>query len=162
MTDALTFIDQALLDAAVAEARKAPRGRRNLNFHPHNDYPAHRLLNAIEPGSYVRPHCHAEASKDETIVCLRGCLGVVVFAADGSVTAARALSPAGPCQGVDIPHGVLHTVLALASGTVFLEAKAGPWLPLTANEAPDWAPVEGSDAAAAYLQALRAQHFPGV
>jgi hypothetical protein len=32
------------------------RQRRNFNFHPADDYPSNRLLNAIEPDSCVPPH----------------------------------------------------------------------------------------------------------
>jgi hypothetical protein len=52
---------------------------------------------------------------------------------------------------VDIPHGTWHTVLALEPNTVFLEAKAGPYLPLTEEEKSSWAPGEGSAGGAAYL-----------
>jgi hypothetical protein len=55
---------------------------------------------------------------------------------------------------VDIPHATWHTVFALETGTVFLEAKAGPYLPLTADEKATWAPAEGDPAAPAFLARL--------
>ena len=151
----ITVIDQALLAEVSAEAKQAPRRRRNRNFHPADDYPGHRLLNAIEPDSYVMPHRHLDPAKDESIVCLRGRLGVVVFAPSGQVDRNIALSPAGENVGVDIPHGVYHSVLALESGTVFFEAKAGPYVPLAAEEKAAWAPAEGEAGVAAYLEGLR-------
>jgi hypothetical protein len=42
-------------------------------------------------------------------------------------------------------------VFALEPGTVFLEAKAGPYLPLSADEKAPWAPVEGDGKAPALL-----------
>jgi cupin fold WbuC family metalloprotein len=65
------------------------------------------------------------------------------------------LAPMGPICGVDIPHGVYHTVLALDPGTVMLEAKGGPYLPLTEAERAPWAPAEGAPQAAAYALSLR-------
>jgi len=150
-------IDNALLDELSAEAQAAERRRRNRNFHPHDDYPANRLLNAIEPGSYVMPHRHAEPTKDETIIVLRGCLGMVVFDDAGEVVQASRLGPAESALGVDIAHGTWHSVFALVSGTVFFEAKAGPYRPLTEAEKAPWAPVEGSVQAASYLAQLMEQ-----
>lgn len=150
----ITVIDRALLDEVSAAARQAPRRRRNRNFHPADDYPGHRLLNAIEPGSYVMPHRHLDPAKDESIVCLRGRLGIVAFRADGTVDRAVALEPGGAAVGVDIPHGVYHCVLALAAGTVMFEAKAGPYVPLNADEKAPWAPAEGEVGAADYLAGL--------
>lgn len=151
----ITVIDQALLAEVSAEAQQAPRRRRNRNFHPADDYPGHRLLNAIEPDSYVMPHRHLDPTKDESIVCLRGRLGIVVFGPSGAVDRSYALTPAGNCVGVDIPHGVYHSVLALERGTVFFEAKAGPYVPLAADERAPWAPAEGEPGVAVYLVTLR-------
>lgn len=151
----ITVIDQVLLAEVSAEAKQAPRRRRNRNFHPADDYPGHRLLNAIEPDSYVMPHRHLDPTKDESIVCLRGRLGIVVFGPSGEVDRNIALSPAGENVGVDIPHGAYHSVLALESGTVFFEAKAGPYVPLAGDEKAPWAPVEGDARVADYLAQLR-------
>ncbi len=151
----ITVIDQTLLAEVSAEAKQAPRRRRNRNFHPADDYPGHRLLNAIEPDSYVMPHRHLDPAKDESIVCLRGRLGIVVFGPSGQVDRNILLAPAGANVGVDIPHGVYHTVLALESGTVFFEAKAGPYVPLAGDEKASWAPVEGDAGVADYLAQLR-------
>ena len=144
----IAFIDRKLLTEVSTAAKISPRLRQNYNFHPHAAYPAHRLLNAIEPGSYVIPHQHGDPNKDETMVCLAGRLGVLIFAADGRVQQTVELRAGGDTLGVDIPHGVLHSVLALESGTVFLEAKAGPYFPLGADEVAPWAPAEGSAEAA--------------
>jgi cupin fold WbuC family metalloprotein len=148
------IINHALLDQAVAAAQDSPRGRRNLNFHPADDYPAHRLLNAVEPGSYVAPHRHLDPSKDETMLCLRGRLGVVLFNDDGSIRQRLILSPTGPDLGVDIPHGTYHTILALEPGTVFFEAKAGPYTPLTPEEKAPWAPAENGEGAEGFYRKL--------
>ena len=53
-----TLIDVELLDTVSAAAQTSPRGRKNHNFHTADAAQCHRLLNAIEPGSYVAPHRH--------------------------------------------------------------------------------------------------------
>jgi cupin fold WbuC family metalloprotein len=154
-----TVIDRQMIETLVEDARKAPRRRLNRNFHPGDDYPAHRLLIAIEPDSYVTPHRHLSPNKDETLVVVRGSLGVLIFDDQGSVERSAYLSAGGDAIGVDIPHGVFHSIIALASGTVFFEAKAGPFVPVASEERADWAPAEGSADAVAYLVRMRA-HFP--
>ena len=50
--------------------------------------------------------------------------------------------------------------MSLESGSVFLEAKAGPYSPLTLEERAPWAPAEDSEKASAYLADLRALFAP--
>lgn len=151
----ITLIDDALLDAVSAEAKASPRRRKNRNFHGADDEPAHRLLNAIEPGSYIAPHRHLDAFKDETMIVLRGRLGLVEFNDAGEVLRTAVLGAGGAAAlGVDIPRGTWHTVFALEAGTVFLEAKAGPYRALTADERASWAPAENAAEAGGYLQRL--------
>ncbi len=149
-------IDAALLDELSREAAASPRLRKNRNFHPGDDYPAQRLLNAVEPGSYVAPHRHLDPAKDETMVALRGRLGVLLFDDDGGIVGQLVMEPGGAVCGVDIPHGTWHTLVALAPGSVFVEAKAGPYRPLAEAERAPWAPAEGTPQAAARLAAYRA------
>ena len=151
------LIDDALLTQVSAEAASSPRGRKNFNFHGDNADPAHRLLNAIEPGSYIVPHRHLDAAKDETILALRGVLGLVIFDDDGTVVQATRLSATGAVCGVDIPHGVYHAVFACAPGTVMFESKSGPFMPLAPEERAPWAPAEGGEGTAEYLRALMAR-----
>jgi len=150
------LITQAALSALSLEAAASPRRRKNRNFHLSNDAPAHRLLNALEPDSYVRPHCHRDASKDETIVAVKGRFGIVLFDAAGKVAEQVIIAPAGDCVGIDIVHGTFHSVVALEPGSVFFEAKAGPYVAIAPEELAPWAPAEGEAAALAYLARLQA------
>ena len=86
------LIDQALLDSVSLEAGRNPRQRKNRNFHADDTAPAHRLLNAIEPGSYLMPHRHLDANKDETMIVLRGRMGVIFFDdLEENIAAARSI-----------------------------------------------------------------------
>jgi len=151
----LQRIGQDALDGLAAEARLAPRRRKNLNLHRSEAEPCNRLLNALEPDTYVPPHCHAAADKDETMVIIRGRLGVVAFDAAGAVTGTALLEPGGAVAAVTIPHGVFHALVALAPGTVVFEAKAGPYRPLQPEERAGWAPAEGAPGAPAYRERLQ-------
>lgn len=148
------LIDRALLDELTKEAKNSTRLRKNRNFHRADDYPAHRLLNAAEPGTYIAPHRHLAPSKDESLVILRGRMGFVLFNDDGAIASTALLSSGGDCYGVDIPHGTWHTFVALETGTVIFEAKAGPYLPLATAERAPWAPSESDAQAGEYLARL--------
>jgi cupin fold WbuC family metalloprotein len=148
----IRYIDAALLDAVSAEAKASPRRRKNRNFHTSDADTGHRLLNAIEPGSYIMPHRHLDPNKSETMVVLRGILGLIIFNDAGEILETAKLGGTGAALGIDIPYGVWHTVFALAPDTVFLEAKAGPYQPLTPAEKAPWAPAEGTAKAAECLE----------
>jgi len=148
------FVDRALLESLSAEARVAPRLRRNRNFHADLAEPSQRLLNAIEPGSYIVPHRHRDPARNETIFAVAGRLGLVVFDDEGSVVATRVLEPGGDAIGVDLPAGTWHSLVALAPGTVMFEAKAGPYAPVPPGDLASWAPREGESGAREYVARL--------
>jgi cupin fold WbuC family metalloprotein len=150
-----TLIDDALIDAVCAAAAASPRRRKNHNFHRDNAQPGHRLLNALQSDSYIPPHRHLDPNKDETMVVVRGLMGLLEFDDAGHVVRAVKVGAGGTALGVDIPFGTWHTVMALKDDTVFLEAKAGPYEVLTSAERAAWAPAEGDADAVAYFKQLK-------
>lgn len=123
------IINQFILDNLTAQAKASPRLRMNLDLRNSPDDQSQRMLNAIEPGSPMPIHRHRHSS--ETVVCLRGRL-VEEFYDDLEriCTDAIELTPNGPNFVLNIPAGQWHTVRALESGTVILECKDGPYVPL--------------------------------
>ena len=116
------------------------------------------MLNALEPETYVPPHRHLDPAKGESIIILRGSVGVLFFAANGEVTDKLKLQPQGEHIGVDIPAGTFHSLVSLEPGSVFFEAKAGPYVPITADELASWAPPEGNAEVSCYLAWMKS-HF---
>lgn len=152
----MKVVTSELLQQVADEARLSPRLRKNHNIHPADESRCHRLLNAIEPASYIRPHRHLDPEKDEAFIIMSGRLGIIIFGDDGNVAGTVELSQGKGNLAADIPHGVYHTAVSLEPGTVFYEAKAGPYLPLTEAEKAVWAPEDhDAVAAAAYLEELR-------
>ncbi|MBI1919922.1 MAG: WbuC family cupin fold metalloprotein [Geobacter sp.] len=156
----MQIIDRKLLDEVSAEAVASPRRRKNRNLHPTDEFPCHRLFNAMEPGSYIRPHRHLDPAKDESMVMVRGRMGVLSFDEIGTIVAARVIGAGDDSFAVDIPHGEFHTVVSLEPGTVFFETKAGPYLPLTDAEKASWAPEENSPETSGYLSRLQERFRP--
>ena len=139
----MKIVTTDLMAQLSAEARQNKRLRKNYNIHVSDESRCHRLLNAIEPESYIRPHCHLDPEKDETFILMSGRLGIVVFADDGEIVETVLLSHASGKLAADIPHGVFHTAVSLESGTLFFEAKAGPYRQLSEAEIGTWSPSEG-------------------
>lgn len=150
------YVDGQGLDDLVQRAQAAPRQRLNWNFHPGPEHPCHRLAIALEPGSYIPPHCHLDTEKDETLLVLRGRIGLVIFTAEGAVHSTRVLSAGGDCLGVTLAPGTVHSLVALETGSVFFEAKAGPYAAPMGAECPPWAPREGSPEAGILLEKMHA------
>lgn len=151
----LVLFGRETLDALSAEAAASARRRKNMNFHTRLDDPAQRLLNAVEPDSYIRPHRHRQAGRDETFVVLRGALGLVLFDDAGAVVRTVRMQAGGIHAGAHVPPDTFHTLVALEPGSVFFEAKAGPYAALTDKDFGPWAPREGEAGVAAYLERLR-------
>jgi len=149
-----THVDPRLLDALIAEARANPRRRMNHNLHAMED-PIHRLLNAMEPDSYVAPHRHLAAPRTETLACIRGRGAIVLFGDDGATAESFLLSPSGPELIVEVPAGRWHSLVAIESGTVFFEVKAGPYAPPVPADVANFAPAAGSPQAAGYVELMR-------
>jgi cupin fold WbuC family metalloprotein len=149
------FISQQILDQLLLQAKQAPRLRKNYNFHTSDVDICHRLLNALEPDSYIQPHRHSDINKDETLAVIRGKMGLIIFDNDGTIEEKVLLEPSGNVMMVNIPHGMFHTLISLDGPSVFFESKAGPFIPLTHDEKAHWAPKEGDEASTEYLGSLK-------
>ncbi len=149
------FIDQKKLEDISLQAKQSPRLRKNYNFHHADHEICHRLLNAMEPDSYIQPHRHLDINKDETLIVVRGSMAIIIFNDAGKIEEKSILEPDGDVLMANIPHGAYHTWLSLKERSVFFEAKGGPFLPLTNDEKAPWAPEEGHESAKAYLASLK-------
>jgi len=147
-------IDHLLLDQVAAEACVAPRRRKNYNFHREYSDTLQRLLNAMEPLSYIQPHKHENPDKREIFFALRGRFIVVEFDTEGNISDHILLDPATGNHGAEIAEKTFHTIIALDPGTVAYEFKDGPYSPFDDKNFAPWAPREGEPEAAPYLEKL--------
>jgi len=152
-----TITAQDLTTLSV-QAQASERQRLNRNLHPELADPIQRLFNALEPGTYARPHRH-DADRWECFVHLRGHLAVLVFDDAGQVLARSELT-AGQAVVAEIPGGAWHSVVALEPGTLLFEIKPGPYSMLSDKNFAAWAPPERHPAAVA-LEAWMRQAQPG-
>ena len=140
-----------LIATAVEASRLSPRRRIILPFHRRPDENLHRMLNAIQPGSYIRPHRHLFPPKPESIVLLRGSIHFVIFGDAGQVQSHFILSAGSANFGVDIQPGIYHTFFALEPDTVLFEVKPGPYDEKTDKDFAPWSPAEDDAEASTFL-----------
>jgi cupin fold WbuC family metalloprotein len=145
-------ITTSLLDDVSAKAKLSKRLRMNFNFHPELSDPVQRLLNAMEPWTYVRPHRHP--GKEESFVILRGTILAVTFYEDGSIWDHALLNAENGIFGVEFEEGSYHMLTSLEPGSVVYEIKEGPFIPHSEDTSAPWAPPEGSAEAAVFLQSV--------
>jgi cupin fold WbuC family metalloprotein len=154
---ALVRIDRALVCATAAAARGNARRRVIQPFHRGEGEPLHRMLNAIQPGSYVRPHRHLDPPKAEAWVMLAGAAAFFVFEDDGRIRDCVRAAPGGEVIGIDLQPGLYHSFAALEPDTVVYEVKTGPYRAATDKSFAPWAPAADTPEAAAYLASLLAK-----
>lgn len=149
-------IDQGAIGKARELAGVSPRHRAIVRYHDHAE-PVQRMLNAVEPASYVRPHRHADPAKLEVFLALQGRALVLTFDDAGTVTSFQEIAAAGPCWGVEIPAGTWHSLVSLEPGTTLYELIEGAFEPASHKDYAPWAPAEGSEEGARFLAALRSR-----
>jgi len=150
-------INNTLFDSLTAEAKKTERQRKNYNFHENLGDPVQRLLNALEPDTYVRPHRHLNPDKVEIFFVLKGRMVLIEFDEDGLVTDHMILDPLlGQC-GCEIKAGVWHSLISLESGSIAYEVKEGPFTPISDENFAPWSPESKQEEIDIYLKHLKKQ-----
>ena len=117
-----------LFDKLTSQAQASPRLRYGLDMRTTPEDQSQRLLNALEPGTVMPIHRHQDTT--ETAVILRGRLKWLYYDEQGNVTDSYLLDAEGDVRGISVPQGQWHSIECLASGTIIMESKNGPWKPL--------------------------------
>jgi cupin fold WbuC family metalloprotein len=157
--DITLAVTRDIIETKSLDAKQNSRKREILALQRGNEDSLQRMINAIEPGSYVRPHRHHAPPKAESVVLLSGSIGFVAFHEDGmlNLEACILLDRSHGAIALDCRESVWHTFFALEPNTVVFESKSGPFDPNSDKEFAPWAPAEGSLEAARYLDWLVAE-----
>ena len=145
-------INEKLLNKTSKKGEASIRKRANHNFHKQPSDPIQRMLNAGEPGTYIRPHKHDTPPKREVFLLLRGKAVVIEFNDDGTIRDHDILSHENGCYAVEIAEGVYHSFIILEKNSVFYEIKDGPYNANTDKNFADWAPIESDSAAHQFMK----------
>ena len=147
-------ITKTELDRLSSEAANSERKRKNYNYHDLYSDTLQRMLNAMEPGTYVQPHKHEDPDKREAFILLRGRMAVVTFDDAGNITDHIILDVNEGNYGAEIPDKTWHTIISLKKGSVIYELKDGPYTPINDKNFAPWAPIEGSEKCSGYLKTI--------
>jgi len=150
----MKLITEDLLKNLNTEAELSLRKRKNYNFHDKLEDPLQRLLNAMEPCTYVQPHKHESPDKREFFIILKGKAVVVLFNENGDITNHVVLNPQTQNFGVEIPERTWHTIIILQTNTVLFEVKDGPYEVVSDKNFANWAPKENDPACEEYNNSI--------
>ncbi|MCC5907196.1 MAG: WbuC family cupin fold metalloprotein [Balneolaceae bacterium] len=143
-----------LIENGLKASRESERLRMILPLHRSQEAEVQRMLNFLQPGTYVRPHYHPVPHATESIVVLRGSIRFFTHDDKGEVKTVSDLS-AVPVPGlVDIEPNVWHSFLVLKPDTILFEAKKGPYNAQTDKAFASWSPAEGSPEVSGWLRSM--------
>ncbi len=134
-------VSDKILKQLSKKAKASPRKRAHYLFHKYAD-PVQRMVNAIEPGTYIPPHKHEKPDKIEAFIILRGRAACLNFNDKGEITEVHVLDGDGPQYAVDIPPRTWHTFISLKPGTALFEVVQGPYKKENHKNLAPWAPKE--------------------
>ena len=146
-----TIIGTSTIKLAIEASHHSPRKRIILPFHKNTESSLHRMINAIQPYSYIQPHRHLHPPKAESVIVLQGAILSFVFDLSGAVEETQVLAAGSVNLGIDSEPGVFHTFLALQENTALFEVKPGPYEPNSDKDFALWAPPENSPEADDYM-----------
>lgn len=123
------ILNDKLFDQLKQQAQVSPRLRVAYDLRTTPEDQSQRMLNAMEPGTEIPVHRHE--STTEVVVVLRGKVRWLTYANNGEIIEDVLLDANGETRALNVPKGQWHSAISLESGTVILEAKDGPWTPIT-------------------------------
>lgn len=145
-------LNKLILSKGKSASRKSSRLRMIQPVQRTQTAKVQRLLNFLQPGTYIRPHRHPLEQATESVCLLSGHLEVLIFNPQGSIHARHHLTTTSPL--IDIEPGVWHGMIAHAPDTVIFEVKKGPYNPETDKEFASWSPEEDSSDVKKFLARL--------
>jgi cupin fold WbuC family metalloprotein len=146
-------LDASTIAQGLAASRASSRRRVILPLQRTQEARVQRLANFLQPGTYIRPHCHPEPHASESVCLIQGKLEVLRFSESGEILDRWMLEEKGT-RVIDIEPGVWHGMLVHQEDTVVFEAKRGPYDAARDKTFAPWAPEEGSDTVEGFLNTL--------
>ena len=141
-----------LLAKGHRASRKSPRLRIILPVQRSQEARVQRLLNFMQPGTYIHPHCHPQAHATESIYLISGELEILIFSPEGEIRNRHRLTKEMPL--IDIEPDTWHSMVIHQPDTVVFEVKQGPYQEQTDKQFAPWAPAEGENGSELYLASI--------
>lgn len=154
------FGSEELIENGLEASRKSPRKRMIFPMHRSQEALVQRMLNFLQPGTYIRPHLHPRAHASESIFMMQGAIRFFTFDDNGKAISDDILRAHTSNSFVDIEPNVWHAFLVLEPDTILFECKMGPYDAQLDKVFAPWSPAEGDEEVASYLEKLNNLHFP--
>jgi cupin fold WbuC family metalloprotein len=136
--DLVSRVDRELIEEFITRSRSSSR-LRNPKPLTTEDCKVQTLVNAIQPGSYARPHKHPH---EEIWIHSRGRILLGLFDDQGNPNEAAYLSDMETIY-FRVPPNIYHTVISLQDDSVFFNASPGPFDPSASKLFLENSPNEG-------------------
>lgn len=120
-------LKQVDIERGIEASRNSPRKRFILPIHRTQDASVQRMMNFLQPGTYIRPHMHPRPGAIETIVLLSGHVRFFIYSEEGKIIHQCELKSGTPDCLIDIEDNVWHSFEVLSPDTIIFECKMGPY-----------------------------------
>jgi cupin fold WbuC family metalloprotein len=132
-----------IIEKGLEASRTSSRQRIIFPVQRTQESQVQRLLNFMQPGTYIRPHQHPMPHATESIVMLKGAIRFFTFDDEGNRLSDDRLSSGRLPAVIDIEPNVWHSFLVMEKDTIIFECKKGPYNADTDKKFADWSPEEG-------------------
>lgn len=153
LTGAVVTLDTETLAKGLRASRESERKRMILPVQRTQEAEIQRLVNFLQPGTYIRPHCHPEPHASESVCLIQGKLEVLIFSAEGEILERHLLEEKGT-RLIDLEPGTWHGMLVHGGDTVVFESKRGPYDAATDKKFAPWSPEEETRGVDEFLSQL--------
>ncbi len=148
------ILDDDIIQKGMDTSRNSPRKRIIMPIHRKQDAQVQRMLNFLQPGTYIRPHKHPLSHATESIIVLKGAIRFFIFDSDGNIEHIFNLNDRPVKNLIDFEPGIWHSFIVLEKDTILFEVKRGPYDAETDKVFAQWAPEEFSSEGEKFLNIL--------
>jgi cupin fold WbuC family metalloprotein len=147
-------VDESLLERGIQASRSSDRLRKIFPIHRRQDAPVQRMLNFLQPGTYIQPHMHPRSGAIESMYVMQGRIDFIVYSDDGSIQEVQAVGEGSDSHLIDIKERIWHSFLVRVPDTILFEVKIGPYDPQLDKTFASWAPAEGDTGVTGFVREL--------
>lgn len=148
-------LSDEMIKTGLKASRKSDRKRIILPLHRTQQAEVQRLVNFMQPGTYITPHKHPLPHAIESIVLLQGQIRFFTFDDNGNVLTDQTLISNPVPDILDIEPNTWHSFVVRKSDTILFECKKGPYNAETDKKFAEWAPKEGDPDVAKWMDNLK-------
>lgn len=143
-----------LIEKGLSASRKSDRKRIIMPIHRVQEAEVQRMINFVQPGTYIRPHKHPMPHASESIIIIHGAIRYFTFDDQGQILSDDTFTSNIIPSVLDIEPEVWHSFLVLKPDTILFESKKGPYDERKDKTFAEWAPEEGTSEVEKWMQNL--------